>query len=115
MLSGRAIRAANMEAAERAAEADAKPFVYFEADEVDEWGRFPFPYLGDYRPEGWELVDTHFVDSSGFGRTDEPALTQGQFRELVKQRIRMSPVTLGWAVIEAGEFQVFVGEFRRVE
>ena len=69
---------------------------------------FPFPNFGDYRPQGWELIDEHFVDSSGFGRDDERALSVNQFREKLQ-------AGHGYALIEQGEFQVFVGEFVRKE
>jgi hypothetical protein len=64
------------------------------------------PSLGDYRPRGWKLVKTLFVDSSGFGAPDEPALTIDQFYSKVK-------AGFGYAVIEAGQFQVYVGVFER--
>ena len=30
------------------------------------------PNIGSYRPKGWTLVATHFVDKTGLGRRDEP-------------------------------------------
>jgi hypothetical protein len=89
------------------------------------------PNFGDYRPKGWEVVprvelkspeswspnrlrylgcddDYVFVDSSGWGGRGEPALGQSEFFELVAAN-----PGLGWATVEAGQFQVVVGAFRR--
>jgi len=62
------------------------------------------PYVGDYRPIGWKQIDTHFVDNSGLGSPNEPALTFGQFVSKVKQGH-------GYAIISIGQFQVHVAEF----
>lgn len=112
MMDLETIKAMAMEAAEAASQMDAQPFVWFNTEEVEEANHFPFPFLGTYVPEGWEEVDRHFVDSSGLGAPDEPALTVGQFKDLTIQRMTEYPGT-GWAVVEAGQFQVYVGEFRR--
>ena len=71
------------------------------------WPPFPFPFLGDYCPEGWELVDEFFCDSSGFGRDDEAALSGSQFLEKCE-------AGYGYAITQAGQFQVYVGQFRRM-
>lgn len=64
-----------------------------------------FPFLGDYIPKGWKRTgNSFFVDSSGFGREGEPALTLNQFLQKVKP-------SLGYAVVEAGQFQVYVAEY----
>lgn len=112
MMSLETIKALAHERALEAAENGETPYVYWNADEVDEFDGFPFPFLGDYVPDGWKLVDRHFVDSSGFGAPDEPALTANQFIEVIKERIRNHSAT-GWAITEAGQFQVYVGEYRR--
>jgi len=65
---------------------------------------FPFPFIGSYRPRGWKLVETYFVDSSGFGGENEPALTIEAFRSKLQ-------AGLGYAIIESGEFQLVIGEF----
>jgi hypothetical protein len=62
------------------------------------------PNIGSYRPVGWALVATHFVDKSGCGRRDEPALTFVQFLGVVQ-------AGRGYAIIEEGVFQVVIGEF----
>ena len=62
------------------------------------------PNLGGYVHPDWERVDNFMVDSSGFGGTDEPALTFEQFVGRVVPR-------RGYAIIEEGQFQVIVGEF----
>lgn len=79
---------------------------------------FPFHFLGDYVPEGWEVARdadgepiTLLCDSSGWGSADEPALTP---RQLV-QRLRtfkLSGDPYGVGIVEQGQFQVVVGVFR---
>ena len=64
------------------------------------------PNLGSHRPRGWHLAATHFVDKSGLGRRDEPALTFVQFLATVE-------VGYGYAIIEEGQFQVVIGKFTR--
>jgi hypothetical protein len=64
------------------------------------------PNLGDHTPEGFELVESHFVDSSGFGAEDEPALTFGQF-------IGKLNTKNGYAITEVGQFQIYIGEFKK--
>ena len=64
------------------------------------------PNFGDYRPKGWKLGEVYFVDSSGMGQEGESALTINQFLKEVK-------AGKGYAIIEAGQFQVKIGEFTR--
>jgi hypothetical protein len=112
MMSLEAIKRMSSEAATVAAATNERPFTYWNAAEVDELEGFPFPFLGDFEPPGWREVDRHFVDSSGFGADDEPALSARQFRQVILDRIAEVPGT-GWAVVEAGQFQVYVAEFQR--
>ncbi|HDY89155.1 MAG TPA: hypothetical protein ENH82_13700 [bacterium] len=57
--------------------------------------------------ENWELLDDQlFVDHSGFGANDEPALTADQFLEKVKEGF-------GYAIVEQGQFQLYVGVYKR--
>lgn len=62
------------------------------------------PNFGNYRPKDWKMIESHFVDSSGFGRENELALTFPNFYEKLV-------LGHGYAIIEAGQFQVYVGEF----
>ena len=61
---------------------------------------------------GYELVEELFVDSSGFGRDDELALTVSSFeRELL--RLINEYGTLTAKITRAGQFQVYVGLFTK--
>lgn len=71
-------------------------------------GVFKMQNLGCYKPEGWELREKLFVDSSGWGAEGEPALTIKQFLSRVK-------AGLGYAICQAGQFQVYVNVFERGE
>jgi hypothetical protein len=112
MMSLAVIRELSRERAVLAAEARLEPFLV-EAEDLEDWRRtieagkqprLPFPNVGDYRPEGWELKDTLFCDKSGFGAPWEPALTAEQLIERLE-------VGKGYAIIEEGEFQLYLGEF----
>jgi hypothetical protein len=63
------------------------------------------PNLGTYRPRGWRLARRLFVDKTGIGHRDEPALTFVQF-------LAETHVGFGYAIIEEGVFQCYVGEFQ---
>jgi len=65
------------------------------------------PYIGDYKPEGWRQTDTFFVDSSGMGGQNEPALTLDQLIAEVKEGY-------GYALISVGQFQAYIAEFERL-
>ncbi len=112
MMSLEYIQQLNRDAAERAAQENLSPYVYWDESELDQSEGFPFPFIGDLEPEGWIEVERHFVDSSGFGEVGEPALTAGQFVDLIRERITSGKVT-GWAVVESGQFQVYVAEYHK--
>lgn len=65
---------------------------------------FNCPDLGNYIPKGWKEVAKYFVDNSGFGMEGESALTCGQFQDNIKGG-------RGYAIVETGQFQVYIGEF----
>lgn len=113
MMSPSTIRTIQQEAAEKAATERRIPFVYWDGDDLAP--PFPFPNLGDYTPKGWERTDHFMVDSSGFGSPGEPALTTDQLVDKIKDTITKNPgKTIGWAVIEVGQFQVVLGQFEKV-
>jgi hypothetical protein len=95
------------DAAKRAARAHKVPFIV-EQEDLDAMPPFPFPELGTYIPKGWQKVQEYFVDSSGFGQEGEPALTVNQF-------IKKLVVGRGYAITEVGQFQLYVGEFIKVD
>lgn len=88
-----------------------EPLVVAENPMLDEDLR-GMPNLGDYVPEDWELVKTHFVDSSGFGQNGERAMTLDAFVTLVRTEIAQPDVIFGWGLVEAGQFQVYIGQFK---
>lgn len=100
------------EAAQRAAKSGRRPYAPYDEAEVDSYPPFPFPSIGDYEPPGWEKVEDLFADSSGFGRENEPALTVRGLKEKVKEYLR-EPGTHGFAITEIGQFQVYVGVFKK--
>jgi hypothetical protein len=111
MMSLETIRAMSRDAGIEAAESAVTPKFFWDSDieslkDGDIDGLKAIPNLGDYVPEGFELVENHFVDSSGFGAEDEPALTIGQFVDKLGTKN-------GYAITESGQFQLNIGEFAR--
>lgn len=56
---------------------------------------------------GYKLVDTYFVDNSGFGSESELALTFNRFLTKVK-------AGYFYGIREAGQFQVYIGEYKKI-
>ncbi len=115
MMDLRTIRDLADQQARRAAREGQQPYVPFDAEEVRQYGvstKIPFPNIGSYRPKGWLLLEdkTMLVDSSGFGSWGEPALTLPGFRAKVLEYMQENP-KLGYAIIEEGQFQVYIGVF----
>jgi len=99
------IRRLSNEAARKAAKANRQPLMIHDGSTAG-WPPIPIPNLGDYRPKGWNLIDTLFVDSSGMGLPGEGAMTADEFLK----RVRLG---YGYAIVETGQFQVCVGEFEK--
>ncbi len=109
MMSGQQIREISDKATRKAMKAKKKPYriTQDDLDKLKAGSAEPlsrFPFLGDYVYETWVKMEDYFVDSSGFGSDDEPALTIPQF-------IDKLVVGRGYAITEAGEFQVYIGEY----
>jgi hypothetical protein len=56
---------------------------------------------------GYELIQNFFVDNSGFGSDDEPALTFSNFLTKVK-------AGYFYGIRDVGQFQVNIGEFKKI-
>ena len=105
MMSASTIEEIARDAAQIAEENGVEPLEYIDGDTPEVLQGMPF--LGDYVPYGWEMEEEFFVDSSGFGQPGERALTYDQFAEKCKHGY-------GYGITQAGQFQVYIGEFRRV-
>lgn len=77
---------------------------------------FSIPNFGTYVPRGWERVEgvEWFADKTGWGRDDESAMTRRQFLSSFEDYVAEHPGH-GFAIVEEGEFQLYVGTFRRKE
>jgi len=111
MMSLQTIQNLQQEARKTAAKEGKKPYIV-ENEDIASWkaGRslpIPFPNIGDYEPPGFtEEGEALFVDKSGFGVVGEPALTLEQMLdELIPG--------MGYAIVEEGQFQVYIQPFRR--
>jgi hypothetical protein len=112
MMSVEVIIAVNNEIARKAAREGLLPYVPFSAEEVT--SPFSFPNIGSLKPRGWRKTgETWFVDKTGHGFDNEPALTWQQFGRRLAGYILRHP-SHGFAIIEEGEFQVVVSAFRRI-
>ena len=92
------------EASVKADEQKLQPLV---ANSNGDEGVFKCPSFGYYRPSGWEVTNEFFVDNSGFGSANEPALTAQQFIEFIKEGY-------GYAITEEGQFQLRITEFKKL-
>lgn len=109
MWGGSMIRDIQRNAAAKAAREKKTPLIVWPED-VETWKSRPaevtFPFLGDYVPKGWVLERELFVDRSGMGRPGELAMTWEQFLSEVQPG-------MGYAGIELGQFQCYIGEYRK--
>lgn len=110
MMDLKTIRYLADEQAKKAAREKRVPYAPFDADEVENYPAFPFPNIGSHRPKGWKLVDSLFVDKSGFGSENEPALT---IRGLKAKLLEQLQEGYGYAIIEEGQFQLSLGVFKK--
>ena len=67
-------------------------------------GVFKSPIVKDKNLYGYKKVNEYFVDNSGWGSENEPALTARQFLGKVKQGYY-------YGITDMGQFQVYIGEF----
>ena len=133
------IRAMSREAGAKASREKRKPFVFwpedFESLDAGDYAVLKkIPQLGDYVPRGWEPMDlvdeleldgkagmyagALFVDKTGYGYSHEPALTLGQFihaLEDIDVRAQKMGITVGYGIIEEGQFQLNIGVFKKAE
>ncbi len=90
-----------------------KPFIVEEQD-LEDWKlahaagrapRFPFPNIGTYVPKGWKATDRDplFCDKMGDG-------DNGRSAGILEILGWLRP-GYGYAIIEEGEFQLYLGEF----
>lgn len=78
--------------------------------DLDRMPPFPFPMIGDRRPKGLKLVTQWFVDTSGCGSDDEPALSISQLIAKLRDTWQYHP-EYRYALIECGQFQGSLGVF----
>jgi hypothetical protein len=116
-----------LEAASAAAKAKLEPLMAWPED-VGKLDRLRhIPNLGKYLPDGWERIDPDvlkpnrtryttgkvdgvpglFVDKSGLGAPNEPAMTAQEFADWIVPNY-------GYAIVEEGQFQITIGVFKRV-
>ena len=64
------------------------------------------------KSQGYEYIENLFVDSSGFGREDEPAMTIPYFEKYLLSLLEKHG-TLYSAITSAGQFQVNIGIYTK--
>jgi hypothetical protein len=132
MFSPSTIADLQLEAAAQAAHQHKQPLVVWAAEEITE-----APNLGTYTPAGWrpllwadidqdgqghgEHGDERvllFVDLSGWGDEDEPALSQRQLVakvEAIQTVGAAKRLTIGWGIYEVGQFQGHLAAYLRTD
>ena len=105
MMSISAIKQMSDHEARRARAARLTPKVFNNAEDFRD-GITSIPNIGSYRPKSWELVEELFVDSYGLEAPGEPALTVSQLKATGYRE------GMGYAIIEAGQFQLYIGIFK---
>ena len=109
MMSGSQIADMSRQAARKAAREKKYPLIV-EAEDLKNgiaWAMkiLQFPFIGTWRPRGYTPTENlYFVDSSGWGSAGEAALTQEEFFAKLRPGF-------AYAVVEAGQFQVYVQEY----
>jgi len=101
------IEAMTSETRRQARNARRKGLEPYRAEANGDEGVFRAPFLGTYVPKGWKVVEKYFVDNSGCGREGEGAYTAGEFLHAVK-------AGYGYAILTAGQFQVYIREYRQI-
>jgi hypothetical protein len=128
MLGPETIRNMSDVAAWRAAEEGKEPLIVWQAEDLRH-----APFLGDYIPAGWRrarwdegipkpqrwVYAINYdeacveVDASGFGASDEPALTWDELATYATTVQAATALDVGWALIEVGQLQAVLGIFVR--
>ena len=130
MMSAELIRQISDDAARDAAENGQTPLVPWNKGDL-----FHAPFLGDYVPDGWRAATWDdvpvkaprgsdwwngkqaclFVDSTGIADRFEPCLTVTEADEFVTRLLDTDTRTWGVGVVQAGQFQVYVGLYLKEE
>ena len=107
MMSIQAIHDLSRKVARKAAREHKRPAMIEQEDLDTLETELRIPNLGDYRPKGYVLIETWFVDKSGFGSPGEPAMTAPE----MFAKIRENGPGHGYGMIQEGQFQCYVGVF----
>jgi len=104
MMSASTIYELQERARKKAKRNKTEPYEIWPGD-VNRFPPFPFPSIGNYNHPRWDLVKTYFVDSTGSGEDDEGAMS-------TRQLIAKLKVGYAYAIVEQGQFQLVVGEYK---
>jgi len=97
----------NRKSSKKARKDKKEPFLITSEDQILTMPPFPFPDLGRHVPKGWkDTGDRLFCDSFGIGDPDEPALTVTQLKAVLE-------VGKAYAIVEQGQFQLYLGIFEK--
>lgn len=106
MFSLEVIRAMNKEAGDHARIEGTQPYLLTTAQQLKGMPPFRFPNIGDMKIKN-ELITTLFCDKSGFGSSDEPALTTRQLIQTLTDLLETrGPLLI--AIVEDGQFQLYL-------
>ena len=68
--------------------------------------------IGTMELKGYELIDDLFVDKSGMGADNKPALTTDQFIKQVEKAVVLNG-TIYSTITNEGQFQLYIGLFKK--
>ena len=115
MFSGSTIVAINDEIAAKAAQKGLYPYVPFNSQEFDNYGDewlSLIPNIGYYAPPSWEEVEEPVqVDKTGLDASG-PALSVAQATAWARD-LYESGKAQGFAWVEEGQFQIYLGAFSK--
>ena len=86
--------------------------MYITLSNIDDVFRAKKASVESMELKGYELIEMFFVDSSGFGAYDEPALTVPRFKAELTKLLEQHGKLMA-KIIDAGMFQVYVGVFKK--
>lgn len=77
---------------------------------VQNWPPFPFPYLGDYLPDGWKLNEVYIVTNAYFSEVTNDVISQQAFQEILA-RHAVSDRVYGYGVLQIGQCTSCIAEY----
>tara|TARA_B100001989_G_scaffold176572_1_gene127719 strand:- start:2361 stop:2705 length:345 start_codon:yes stop_codon:yes gene_type:complete len=108
------IRHINREVGDVARAQGKKPYLIMNVEQLDLMPPFPFPNIGDDCVEvdkQYESIEEIMCDKTGLDNAG-PALSPDQLNARLRELLEENPDGIRVAIVEEGQFQLFVGVWR---